>query len=176
VTPSEFREDLDTHKTRMKWMGYRVVKKAWQYVQPFWYNTTIFAVLLNNFQLRSKCLEMIRFVLSRPVLSNKQCSKDLNTFIKYLLQHFFPHNISIPKNKFNRERTALAAAIPPNVNNPIAELCPSAMSNSLPLLASLEPALGLQARIALASTLPARAWLRPRPLRAIYAARSTVSQ
>jgi len=26
VTPSEFREDLDTHKTRMN--GYRVVKKA----------------------------------------------------------------------------------------------------------------------------------------------------
>ena len=22
-------------------MGYRVVKKAWQYVQPFWYNTSV---------------------------------------------------------------------------------------------------------------------------------------
>jgi len=22
--------------TKLEWMGYRVVKKAWQYIQPFW--------------------------------------------------------------------------------------------------------------------------------------------
>ena len=27
--------------TKLEWMGYRVVKKAWQYVQPFWYNTSV---------------------------------------------------------------------------------------------------------------------------------------
>ena len=27
--------------TTLEWMGYRVVKKAWQYVQPFWYNTSV---------------------------------------------------------------------------------------------------------------------------------------
>ena len=26
---------------KLEWMGYRVVKKAWQYVQPFWYNTSV---------------------------------------------------------------------------------------------------------------------------------------
>ena len=43
VTPSEFREDLDIHKTRMNGLSchIRVVKKAWQYVQPFWYNTSV---------------------------------------------------------------------------------------------------------------------------------------
>ena len=40
VTPLEFREDLDIHKT-IEWMGYRVAKKAWQYVQPFWYSTSV---------------------------------------------------------------------------------------------------------------------------------------
>ena len=42
VTPSKFCEDLDTHKTRTNGLStYRVVKKAWQYVQPFWYNTSV---------------------------------------------------------------------------------------------------------------------------------------
>jgi len=27
--------------TKLEWMGYRVVKKAWQYVQPLWYNTSV---------------------------------------------------------------------------------------------------------------------------------------
>ena len=27
--------------TKLEWMGYRAVKKAWQYVQPFWYNTSV---------------------------------------------------------------------------------------------------------------------------------------
>ena len=27
--------------TKLDWMGYRVVEKAWQYVQPFWYNTSM---------------------------------------------------------------------------------------------------------------------------------------
>ena len=27
--------------TKLEWMGYRVVKKAWRYVQPFWYNTSV---------------------------------------------------------------------------------------------------------------------------------------
>ena len=27
--------------TKLEWMGYRVLKKAWQYVQPFWYNTSV---------------------------------------------------------------------------------------------------------------------------------------
>ena len=27
--------------TKLEWMGYRVVKKAWQYVQPFWYSTSV---------------------------------------------------------------------------------------------------------------------------------------
>jgi len=39
VTPSEFREDLD--KPKLEWIGYRVVKKAWQYIQPFWYSTSV---------------------------------------------------------------------------------------------------------------------------------------
>ena len=26
---------------KLEWMGYRVAKKAWQYVQPFWYNTSV---------------------------------------------------------------------------------------------------------------------------------------
>ena len=38
VTPSEFREDIFT---KLEWMGYRVVKKAWQYVQPFWYSASV---------------------------------------------------------------------------------------------------------------------------------------
>jgi len=40
VTPSEFREYLCIH-TKLEWMGYCVVEKAWQYVQPFWYNTSV---------------------------------------------------------------------------------------------------------------------------------------
>jgi len=39
VTPLEFRED--PIYTKLEWMGYRVVKKAWQYVQPFWYSTSV---------------------------------------------------------------------------------------------------------------------------------------
>jgi len=27
--------------TKLEWMGYRVVKKAWQYFQPFLYNTSV---------------------------------------------------------------------------------------------------------------------------------------
>jgi len=27
--------------TKLKWMCYRVVKKAWQYIQPFWYSTSV---------------------------------------------------------------------------------------------------------------------------------------
>jgi len=27
--------------TKLEWMGYREVKKAWQYVQPFWYSTSV---------------------------------------------------------------------------------------------------------------------------------------
>jgi len=27
--------------TKLEWMGYRVAKKAWQYVQPFWYSTRV---------------------------------------------------------------------------------------------------------------------------------------
>jgi len=27
--------------TKLEWMGYRVVKKAWQYLQPFWYNISV---------------------------------------------------------------------------------------------------------------------------------------
>jgi len=27
--------------TKLEWMGYRVAKKVWQYVQPFWYNTSV---------------------------------------------------------------------------------------------------------------------------------------
>ena len=27
--------------TKLEWMGYHVVKKAWQYVQPFWYSTSV---------------------------------------------------------------------------------------------------------------------------------------
>jgi len=27
--------------TKLDWMGYRVVKKSWRYVQPFWYNTSV---------------------------------------------------------------------------------------------------------------------------------------
>jgi len=27
--------------TKLEWMGYCVVKKAWQYRQPFWYNTSV---------------------------------------------------------------------------------------------------------------------------------------
>ena len=26
---------------KLEWMGYRVVKKAWQYIQPFWYSTSV---------------------------------------------------------------------------------------------------------------------------------------
>ena len=39
MIPSEFRGDVGTHKTKMNGLscGYRVVKKAWQYVQPFRY-------------------------------------------------------------------------------------------------------------------------------------------
>jgi len=40
VTPSEFRGDLGIH-TKLEWMGYRVVKTSWQYVQPFWYSTSV---------------------------------------------------------------------------------------------------------------------------------------
>jgi len=41
VTPSEFREDLNIAYTKLEWMGYRVVKKAWRYIQPFWYSTSV---------------------------------------------------------------------------------------------------------------------------------------
>jgi len=27
--------------TKLEWIGYRVVKEAWQYVQPFWYSTSV---------------------------------------------------------------------------------------------------------------------------------------
>ena len=27
--------------TKLEWMGYRVMKKLWQYVQPFWYSTSV---------------------------------------------------------------------------------------------------------------------------------------
>jgi len=27
--------------TKLEWMGYRVVMKLWQYVQPFWYSTSV---------------------------------------------------------------------------------------------------------------------------------------
>ena len=27
--------------TKLEWMGYSVVKKAWQYIQPFWYSTSV---------------------------------------------------------------------------------------------------------------------------------------
>ena len=27
--------------TKLEWMGYRVAKKAWQYIQPFWYSTSV---------------------------------------------------------------------------------------------------------------------------------------
>jgi len=27
--------------TKLEWMGYRVVKKAWQYIQPFWYSASV---------------------------------------------------------------------------------------------------------------------------------------
>ena len=30
--------------TKLEWMGYRVVTKAWQYVQPFWYNTSVLRI------------------------------------------------------------------------------------------------------------------------------------
>ena len=27
--------------TKLEWMGYRVVKKSWQYIKPFWYSTSV---------------------------------------------------------------------------------------------------------------------------------------
>ena len=27
--------------TKLEWMGYRVAKKAWRYVQPFWYSASV---------------------------------------------------------------------------------------------------------------------------------------
>jgi len=39
VTPSEFRKDLDTHKTRIN--GLSCGEESMQYVQPFWYNTSV---------------------------------------------------------------------------------------------------------------------------------------
>ena len=38
--PAEFHEDLSTQK-KLEWMGYRVVKKSWQYVQPFWCRASV---------------------------------------------------------------------------------------------------------------------------------------